>query len=107
MLVFTDILFTKECDAKPNVRNSAAKDLNINERSGVLLNGSAVQYTCDTNYVTNFSTSTCGEDGVWSPAITCHPGFFIIKLTKLHLYCFCFKQTIQVLRETSSHRPLI
>ena len=68
------IFFKKECDPIPKVNNSDHEVSSRKERNGVLLNGTTVTYECDDYYVTNVSTSTCGEDGKWTPAIHCVPG---------------------------------
>ena len=95
------ISLLKECDATPKVNNSD-EDFAIvsrNERDGVFLNGTSVEYNCSEDHVTSVSTSTCNVDGEWIPEVKCYPGGVHLKVDRVILFYdfFCCKNVSSIL----------
>ena len=46
-----------------------------NKRGDAYLNGSVVEYTCISGYLSETNMATCNEDGIWT-ALQCIRGIF-------------------------------
>ena len=65
-----------ECNEIPTITNAPSYNITYqNQRRGVYLNSTEVEYKCTENFVPKKSKMTCIENGEWTPTFECYPGF--------------------------------